>query len=505
MVVMNERWDLVISIKRLTGKKPEPTLTPEPMLTPEPTLTFEPTPTPKFSSTPTPKGFENIHQEFEFKVTIDKENLEDFIEGLKESAEADDIKLLPGGLMLWAETEGFSSEKIDVLSNRLETYDLMVPIPIGQSIGKPMTFHLGVLTKNKPFALGSKSSFNLNFDVLGRDDKKLLRDSILLKLKPETNDDWFIAILNHPERIFVGLLVMLYGISLLISREVRSMSWTAIRFFLPSSRLESKQVMDRLDGIQDALGSTNYLRQPNSGSSRQRSETSDALETGLRDLKAEIQRNTGTINTLQQRLSSELDKDSASRQAADALPGAERERRDLSDKIISLGELLRNSVAEIVAEQALANASEYWAVEDRKQLLARISVHLEEQEAKRLENLEHISDTIRQLRALNVRQSLQKIEDLSRPEMAGIENSETIAAILDDMLASVPRRPIRPEIIEQIDAFSSHVEGLGITSRFIPGALVEICRELVADSSPEEVDRIEIIISRVIESARARF
>ena len=42
----------------------------------------------------------------------------------------------------------------------------------------------------------------------------------------------------------------------------------------------------------------------------------------------------------------------------------------------------------------------------------------------------------------------------------------------------------RPEIIEQIDAFSSHVEGLGITSRFIPGALVEICRELVADSSP---------------------
>ena len=89
--------------------------------------------------------------------------------------------------------------------------------------------------------------------------------------------------------------------------------------------------------------------------------------------------------------------------------------------------------------------------------------------------------------------------------MAGIENSETIAAILDDMLASVPRRPIRPEIIEQIDAFSSHVEGLGITSRFIPGALVEICRELVADSSPEEVDQIESIISRVIESARTRF
>jgi hypothetical protein len=106
---------------------------------------------------------------------------------------------------------------------------------------------------------------------------------------------------------------------------------------------------------------------------------------------------------------------------------------------------------------------------------------------------------------LNVQQNLGKIEDLSKPDAAGLENSETISAILDDMLASVPRRPISPQIIEEIDAFSSHVEGLGITSRFIPAALVEICRELVAHSSPEEVDQTESIISRVIESARNRF
>jgi len=200
-----------------------------------------------------------------------------------------------------------------------------------------------------------------------------------------------------------------------------------------------------------------------------------------------------------------LDVNAASKNEEALLPDADRDRQQLSASVTSLGESLRNSVAEIVAQRELVNPGEYWAVQDRRHLLSSISVHLVEQEERRRGNLEHISDTIRQLRSLNVRQNLENIEALSKPNVAGFENSETIAAILDDMLASVPRRPISPQIIEEIDAFSSHVEGLGITSRFIPAALVEICRELVANSPPEEVDQIERIISRVIESARNRF
>ena len=85
-------------------------------------------------------------------------------------------------------------------------------------------------------------------------------------------------------------------------------------------------------------------------------------------------------------------------------------------------------------------------------------------------------------------------------------NEVTGSAMVDPSTRQkVGMSDITEVVIEQIDTFSAHVEGLGITSRFIPAALVEICRELVADSSPEEVDRIENIISRVIESARARF
>jgi len=157
----------------------------------------------------------------------------------------------------------------------------------------------------------------------------------------------------------------------------------------------------------------------------------------------------------------------------------------------------------------LANPDEYWAVEDRRKLLEAIAGYLgseEKAEQGRLEeNHRHIENSMRDLRRANVQHGLEKLQELSSKPGIGVEGTETIGAILDDMLASIPQRSVSLQVIEQINEFSSHVEGLGITSRFIPSALIDICRELAANAPPEEVDRIESIILRVIASARTRF
>jgi hypothetical protein len=190
------------------------------------------------------------------------------------------------------------------------------------------------------------------------------------------------------------------------------------------------------------------------------------------------------------------------------LPLVIQEREELSAKVTDLGGRLQDVVAELVAEHEVSGRSSevnqrYWAVEDRRRLLTAVSEWLETEERERSQNAERIARKIQQLEDLNVRQGLNRIKALS--EGAGVKSSITILAILDDMLASVPQLNISSETTSRIDEYSTYVDGLGINTRFIPRALIEICRELATNTPPEEVEQVERIILRIIEVSRIRF
>ena len=357
-------------------------------------------------------------------------------------------------------------------------------------------------------------------------------------------------------RNFLILLVILALIlvALLISRFPFLLA--PIGAILPSSRSDIKTVMQQVSGIEDNLRRLESSYQPQSrnpstrrpsggqpsGSSPQPQNQNDRLTLGrlqreLDQVTAERDEERAQRNLHQpalQRIESRLDEseqrnrrlqsdnedlNNNNRQTRNEqeieLPRAIRERVELSKRVRDLGGALNNVVAELVAEYEIRDENaelnqRYWAVVDRLRLLGEVLRELEvqerhhtEQEMERSRNSDRITRNLQELEALNVRRGIGNIKALS--EGAGVESSAAIAAILDDMLASVPQRTISSETTSQINEYSAHVDGLGINTRFIPRALIEICRELVANAPPDEVENIEIIISKVLESARTRF
>jgi len=187
------------------------------------------------------------------------------------------------------------------------------------------------------------------------------------------------------------------------------------------------------------------------------------------------------------------------------IPDASLGLAKIQSRTLALGGKLRNTVAEIAAGdgELQPNPEQYWSLKDRLDLLTVIAEQLADDDTALTINSNKISGLIRQLRAAPVQRGMEVMQELS--DNAGLESSIALVRILEDMATNAPTGRISPQLESNLKQYEEHIAGLNIQTRHLPRALVDICRKLAATAAADEVETVEAVITRLIESARSRF